>query len=143
MYLLLRADQRLKRNHEDVLLLAHLQELYVSVKDLGLIIEPGTYSPIAYPVSKRLSTLCYGDLPREEDGAIEFWRIKDYLRNVFENSRCWSDEMRKSRMAGGGGNEKIFQYCTDLSGQEILLSPSSSRSFRDAIPLIHHYRTMC
>ena len=23
-------------------------------------------------------------------------------------------------MAGGGGNKKIFQYCTDLSGQEIL-----------------------
>ena len=35
MYLLLRADQRLKRNHEDVLLLAHLQELYLSVKELG------------------------------------------------------------------------------------------------------------
>ena len=23
-------------------------------------------------------------------------------------------------MAGGGGNKKIFQYCTDSSGQEIL-----------------------
>ena len=23
-------------------------------------------------------------------------------------------------MAGGGGNKKIFQYCTDPSGQEIL-----------------------
>ena len=28
--------------------------------------------------------------------------------------------MRKSRMAGGGGHKKIFQYCTDPSGQEIL-----------------------
>ena len=37
MYLLLRADQRLKQNHEDVLLLAHLEELYLSVKDLGLM----------------------------------------------------------------------------------------------------------
>ena len=34
MYLLLRADQRLKQNHGDVLLPAHLQELYLSVKDL-------------------------------------------------------------------------------------------------------------
>ena len=25
-------------------------------------------------------------------------------------------------MAKGGGNKKIFQYCTDLSGQEILTS---------------------
>ena len=34
-------------------------------------IEPETYSPIAYPVSKRLSTLLrHGNLPREEDGEI-------------------------------------------------------------------------
>ena len=46
-------------------------------------IEPETYSPIAYTVSKRLGTLLrHGDLPREEDGAIAFWRLKDYLRNA-------------------------------------------------------------
>ena len=39
MYLLLRADQRPKQNHEDVLLPAHLQELYLSVKDIGLILS--------------------------------------------------------------------------------------------------------
>ena len=32
----------------------------------------------------------------------------------------WSDEIWKSTMARGGGNKKIFQYCTDPSGQEIL-----------------------
>ena len=39
-------------------------------------IEPETYSPIACPVSKpELSTLLrHGHLPREDDGAIEFWR---------------------------------------------------------------------
>ena len=45
---------------------------------------------------------------------------KDCLRYEFENSRHWSDEMWKSNMAGGGGNNKRFQYCTDPSGQEIL-----------------------
>ena len=56
-------------------------------------VEPGTYSHLAYPVSKRLSTLLrHGDLPREEDGAIEFWRLKDCLRYEFENSRQWSGE---------------------------------------------------
>ena len=45
-------------------------------------IEPETCSPIAYSVSKQLSTLLrHGHLPREVDGAIEFWRSKDYLRN--------------------------------------------------------------
>ena len=84
-------------------------------------ILPGTRSNLAYPVSKQLSTLLrHGDLLREKDGAIEFWRLQDYLRNEFENSRHWSDEMWKSRMVGGGGNKKRFQYCTDPSGQEIL-----------------------
>ena len=70
-------------------------------------IEPGTYSNIAFPVSKRLITLLrHGHLPREEDGAIEFWRLKDCLRNEFENSQLWSDEMWKSKEAGGGGNKK-------------------------------------
>ena len=84
-------------------------------------IEPGTQSNIAYPVSKRLTALLrHGQLPREEDEATEFWRLKDDLRNKFECSQCWSDDVWKSKMAGGGGNKKRFQYCTDPSGQEIL-----------------------
>ena len=45
---------------------------------------------------------------------------KNCLRYEFENSQHWSDEMWKSRMAGGGGHKKRFQYCTDPLGQEIL-----------------------
>ena len=57
-------------------------------------IEPENYSSIADAVSEQLSTLLrHGDLPREDDGAIEFWRPKDYLRNEFEQSQHWSDEM--------------------------------------------------
>ena len=45
-------------------------------------IEPQDYSPIDYPVSKKLINLLrHGSLPREDGGAIEFWRIKEYLRN--------------------------------------------------------------
>ena len=70
-------------------------------------------------MAERLNTLLrHGELPREEDGAIEFWRLKDDLRNKFEYSQYWSDDVWKSKMAGG--NKKIFQYCTDPSGQEIL-----------------------
>ena len=39
MYLLVQADQRLKQNHEDPPLLAHPQELCLSVKDVGLILS--------------------------------------------------------------------------------------------------------
>ena len=51
-------------------------------------------------MSKQLSTLLrHGHLPREDDGAIEFWRLKDYHRNEFERSQHWSDEKWKSAMA--------------------------------------------
>ena len=84
-------------------------------------VEPEDFSPGDYPVSKQLSTLLrHGHLPREDDGAIESWRRKDYLQNHPERSQHWSDEKWKSTMAKGGGNEKRFQYCTDPSGQEIL-----------------------
>ena len=79
--------------------------------------------------------LRHGELPREEDGAIEFWRLKDDIQNKFEYSRYWSDDVWKSKMAGGGHNKKRFQYCTDPSGQEILylraLQGHSGRNFID------------
>ena len=84
-------------------------------------IEPGAQSNQAYAVARRLNTLLrHRQLHREEDGAIEFWRAKEYVRHEFEHSQYWSDEMWKSEMAGGGGNKKVFHYCTDSSGQEIL-----------------------
>ena len=47
-------------------------------------IEPQEYSLSDYSVSKKLINLLrHGSLPREDDGAIEFWRIKDYLQNHF------------------------------------------------------------
>ena len=44
--------------------------------------------------------------------------------------------MWKSRVAGGGGNKKRFQYCTDPSGQEILyLRALQGHSGRNPIDL--------
>ena len=81
-------------------------------------VKPQDYSPTDYSVSKKLINLLrHGSLPREDDGAIEFWRIKDYLQNPFVHSRHWSDEKWKSVMARGGGHKKRFQYCTDSSGE--------------------------
>ena len=48
-------------------------------------IEPGVQSDQGYPAAKRLNTpLRHGELPREEDAAIKFWRLKYFLRNEFE-----------------------------------------------------------
>ena len=61
-------------------------------------IEPGAQFNQAYPVAKRINTLLrHGQLDREEDGAIAFWRLKDDLRNKFEHSQHWSDDMWKSK----------------------------------------------
>ena len=88
-------------------------------------------------MSKQLSTLLrHGHLPREDDGAIEFWRFKDHLRNDFVQSQHWSDEKWKGTMAKGGGNKKRFQYCTDSSGQEFLyLRALQGHSGRNLIDL--------
>ena len=67
MYLLLQADQRPKQNHEDLPLLADLQELYIFLKEHGLILNQELRSNLDYPVAKSLTTLRHGQLQREED----------------------------------------------------------------------------
>ena len=53
---------------------------------------------------------------------IEFWRLKDDLESKFEYSQYRSHDVLKSKMLGGWGNTKRFQYCTELSGEEFFLS---------------------
>ena len=117
----LQADQRLNQNREDFSTTCSSSRTVLIPERTWIDIEPGGQFDQAYPAAKRVNTLLrHGELPREEDGAIEFWRLKDDHRNEFEYSQCWSDDVWKSKMAGGVGNKKRFQYCTDPSGQEIL-----------------------
>ena len=56
-------------------------------------VEAGKQLLSDYPVSKKLIHLLRrGSLPRDNDGAIEFWRIKDHLQNHFLYCHHWSDE---------------------------------------------------
>ena len=51
------------------------------------------------PSGKKINTLLrHGEVPREEDGAIEFCRLQDALRNKFEYSQHRSDDVWKSKM---------------------------------------------
>ena len=60
---------------------------YVLKKGLWTENEPQDYSLSDYPASKKLTNLLrHGSLLREDDGAIEFWRLKDYLQNHFVHS---------------------------------------------------------
>ena len=118
----LQADPRLKQNRTDLPLTCSSSRT-IHILQKWIDTEPRAQFDQAYPMAKRLNTLLrHGELLREEDGTIEFWRFKDCLRYEFENSQHWSDEMWKSKMAGGGGHKQRFQHCTDPSGQEILCS---------------------
>ena len=55
---------------------------------------------------------------------------KFIFRTIFENSQHLSDEVWKSKMAGGGGNKIRLQYCTWSIRTRNSLSPRSSRLFR-------------
>ena len=134
MHVLLQADQRPKQNHKDVLLPAHPQKLYLLGKELGPILNHKIFrSAIIQCRKKLINLLRHGRLPREDDGAIEFWRLKDYLRNHFVYSQHWSDEKWKSSMARGGGDKNIFQYCTDASGEILYLRALQGHSGRNLV----------
>ena len=97
-------------------------------------VEPGKYSLSDYPVSKKLIYLLrHGSLPRHNDGAIEFWRIQDYLQDHFVFCHHWSDEKWKRSTAGGGGHKNRFQYCADSSGTILYLQALQCHSGRNLI----------
>ena len=105
-------------------------------------VEPGKYSLNDYPVSKKLIHLLrHGSLLRDNDGVIEFWRIKDYFQDHFAFCHRWSDD--KWRKACQEEEEDTRKYSsTVLILQEQLCISELFRDIQDAILLILHYRTM-
>ena len=102
-------------------------------------VEPEEYSISDYEVSKKLIHLLrHGSLPREDDGAIEFWRIKDDLQKHFLYCHHWFDEKWKKSMARGGGNKKRCQYCTDSLGAILYLRALQGHSGRSLIDPTSH-----
>ena len=88
---------------------------------------------------KLIHLLRHGCLPRENEGAIEFWRIKDHLQKSFPHCSNLSDDKWRKAVAGGGGNKKRYQYSTDSSGT--FFTCELFKSIQDAVLLILHYRT--
>ena len=58
---------------------------------------------------------------REDDGAVQMWRIKEIFLTYFPYCPHWSDGKWKKSMAGGGGIKKRYQYCIDSSGKIVYL----------------------
>ena len=106
-------------------------------------IEPSKQDLASYDLSKKVVNLLQHNqtLQREDDGAIEFYKIKFYLRNHHSEIQVWSDDHWKACLAAGGGSKRRYQYCSDDSGKFF-----TSVLFKDilkTILLILRYRTMC
>ena len=93
-------------------------------------IEPSKQNLALYDISKKVINLLRHNqtVQREQDGAIEFCKIKFHLRNHHSQTQVWSDDRWKACLAAGGGSKRRFQYCSDNFGNNYL-SPRSSRTF--------------
>ena len=101
-------------------------------------IEPGTCSNLNYPVAKRLNTpLRHGQLPREEDGAIEFWR----LGIIFGTLSICLMKCGTAKCKEAEATRKYFNIV--LTRQDKKFVSELFKVIQDAIPLILHSRTMC
>ena len=55
-------------------------------------------------------------LHREQDGAIQFYKIKFHLRDYHLPIQNWSDDRWLACLAAGGGSKRRYQYCSDYLG---------------------------
>ena len=97
--------------------------------------EPGNSSLSAYEISKIVIHLLRHSqtVQREEDGAVQFWRINNYLQNQFPQTTYWSDDRWKVCLAAGGGAKRKYQYCTDISGTIVYFRALQGHSGRNLI----------
>ena len=98
-------------------------------------IEPSEPTLAAYDLSKKVISLLRHNqtVQREDDGAIQFWRIKFHLRNHSSQVQHWSDDGWKVCLAAGRGAKRGFQYCTDISGTILYFRALQGRSGRSLI----------
>ena len=105
-------------------------------------IEPKESSLSAYEVSKKVIHLlrhCQ-TVQREDDGAVQFWKNKNFLQNQFPQVLYWSDDRWKACLAAGGGVKR--KKSTALMVQEQLFTSELFKDIQDVISLILHCRTM-
>ena len=86
-------------------------------------IEPSKQDLASYDISKKVINLLRHNqkLQREQDGVIEFCKIKFHLRDHHPQIHNWSDDRWKACLAAGGGSKRRYQYCSDNLGTIIYL----------------------
>ena len=97
--------------------------------------EPSKQNLASYDLSKKVINLLRHNqtLQREENGAIEFYKIKFHLQRNHSQIQHWSDERWKTCLAAGGGSKRRYQYCSDNSGTVLHLQALQGHSGRNLI----------
>ena len=104
-------------------------------KRMWIDFEPAESSLSANEVSKKVINIlrqCQ-TVQREDDGAVQFWRIKNFLQNQFPQIPYWSDDRWKACLAAGGGSKRRYQYCSDIPGTIVYLRALQGHSGRSLI----------
>ena len=98
-------------------------------------IEPSKQDLESYDLSKKVINLLRHNqtLQREEDGAIEFCKIKFHLQNHHSQKHNWSDDRWKACLVAGGGSKRRYQYCSDDSGRILYLRALQGHSGNNLI----------
>ena len=74
-------------------------------------------------------------LHREQDGAVQFYKIKFHLRDYSFPVQNWSDNRWLACLAAGGGPKRRYQYCSDSLGSVIYLRALQGHSGDNIIGL--------
>ena len=98
-------------------------------------IEPSKQDLVSYDHSIKVINLLRHNqtLQREQDGAIEFYKIKFHLRNHHSQIQNWSDDRWKACLAAGGGSKRRYQYCSDNFGTILYLRALQGHSGNNLI----------
>ena len=126
----LQPGQRQKQNHNRGQSLGQ-QQPYQYTKEDGLTLNH--QNKVLLRTISRRKLLIFLTLQREEDGAIEFCKIKFHLRNHHSQIHNWSDDRWKACLAAGGGSKRRYQYCSDNSGAILYLRALQGHSGNNLI----------
>ena len=92
-------------------------------KRIWVDIVPSKQDFDSYKMSKRMVNLLRHnrDVDREQDGAVQFYKIKFHLRDHSLSTQNWSDNRWLACLAAGGGPKRRYQYCSDYLGTILYL----------------------
>ena len=72
---------------------------------------------------------------REQDGAVQFYKIKFHVRDYSLSTQNWSDNRWLACLAAGGGPKRRYHYCSDYLGSIIYFRALQGHSGDNIIDL--------